>query len=95
MPLLKSLESLQNELGIKQNRISYIWPDNMGVTYISANPVFHEEQNILKLIFVLDMKELWKRSWTYGSFLPKNKLRMVSLKPWRSSHLKSSRGILI
>ena len=35
------VESLLEELGIKKNRISCLWCDNLGATYLSANPVFH------------------------------------------------------
>ena len=35
------VESLLNELGIKQHRVSCLWCDNLGATYLSANPVFH------------------------------------------------------
>ena len=35
------LESLLGELGIKKHHVSYLWCDNLGATYLSANPVFH------------------------------------------------------
>jgi histone deacetylase 1/2 len=35
------MESLLGELGIKTDQTSYLWFDNMGVMYLSANPIFH------------------------------------------------------
>ena len=32
------LESLLEELGVKQRRVSCLWCDNLGATYLSANP---------------------------------------------------------
>jgi histone deacetylase 1/2 len=35
------VESLLDELGVKFRRPSRLWCDNLGATYLSANPVFH------------------------------------------------------
>ena len=45
------LESLLSELGIKQHRVSCLWCDNLGATYISTNPVFHTRTKDIEIDF--------------------------------------------
>jgi hypothetical protein len=40
------LESLLAELGVRLRVAPSLWCDNLGATYLSANPVFMQEQNI-------------------------------------------------
>ncbi|GKC78699.1 retrovirus-related pol polyprotein from transposon TNT 1-94 [Tanacetum coccineum] len=35
------LQALLNELGIRSSSTPILWCDNLGVTYLSANPIFH------------------------------------------------------
>jgi hypothetical protein len=35
------IESLLKELGVSQQRPAILWCDNLGATYLTANPVFH------------------------------------------------------
>jgi hypothetical protein len=35
------VQSLLKELGVPQSRVVCLWCDNIGATYLSANPVFH------------------------------------------------------
>jgi hypothetical protein len=35
------VQSLLAELGVSQSRDAVLWCDNLGATYLSANPVFH------------------------------------------------------
>jgi hypothetical protein len=35
------VQSLLAELGVSQSRAAVLWCDNLGATYLSANPVFH------------------------------------------------------
>ena len=45
------LESLLEELGVKQHRISCLWCDNLGATYLTANPVFHARTKHIEIDF--------------------------------------------
>ena len=44
-------ESFLHELGIKQLCISCLWCDNLGATYLSANPVFHGRTKHIEIDF--------------------------------------------
>ncbi|GKE38117.1 gag/pol polyprotein [Tanacetum coccineum] len=35
------LQALLNELGIRSSSTPILWCDNLGATYLSANPIFH------------------------------------------------------
>ena len=39
------------ELGVKHTRIPCLWCDNLGATYLSANPVFHARTKHIEIDF--------------------------------------------
>lgn len=41
-PEIVWVQSLLGELGIFQSRALLLWCDNLGATYLSVNPVFHD-----------------------------------------------------
>jgi histone deacetylase 1/2 len=47
------VHSLLREFGLSQNKPPVLWCDNIGTTYLSANPVFHARTNTLKLTSTL------------------------------------------
>jgi hypothetical protein len=47
------IQSLLEELKLVKYAATTLWCDNLGATYLSTNPVFHEGQSILRLIIIL------------------------------------------
>jgi hypothetical protein len=45
------VEALLGELGVKLKKKPYLWCDNLGATYLFANPVFHARTNHIKIDF--------------------------------------------
>lgn len=44
-------KALLKELGVQVNQIPCLWCDNLGVTYLSANPVFHAKAKHIEIDF--------------------------------------------
>ena len=45
------VESLLKELGVSQQRVLVLWCDNLGATYLTANPVFHARTKHIEIDF--------------------------------------------
>jgi hypothetical protein len=45
------ISSLLKELGVPQQRASVLWCDNLGATYLTANPVFHARTKHIEIDF--------------------------------------------
>jgi histone deacetylase 1/2 len=55
------VESLLDELGVKFRRPSQLWCDNLGATYLSANPVFHARAKHIEIDFHFVRERVAKR----------------------------------
>jgi histone deacetylase 1/2 len=55
------VESLLKELGVKRKQTSCLWCDNMGATYLSANPVFHARTKHIEIDFYFVRDRVGKR----------------------------------
>ena len=45
------VQSLLGELGVFQSRVSCLWCDNLGATYLSVNPLFHARTKHIEIDF--------------------------------------------
>jgi histone deacetylase 1/2 len=45
------IQSVLREIGVKQPRTTCLWFDNLGATYLSANPVFHARTKHIEVDF--------------------------------------------
>jgi histone deacetylase 1/2 len=45
------IQTILKELGIKTSKVPCLWCDNMGATYLSANPVFHARTKHIEIDF--------------------------------------------
>jgi hypothetical protein len=55
------VESLLTELGVRFQRLSQLWCDNLGATYLSANPAFHARAKHLEIDFHFVRERVAKR----------------------------------
>ena len=45
------IESVLRELGVSRQRAPILWCDNLGATYLTANPVFHARTKHIEIDF--------------------------------------------
>jgi histone deacetylase 1/2 len=55
------VQSVLGELGVSQPKVACLWSDNLGATYLSANPVFHARTKHIEVDFHFVRERVAKR----------------------------------
>ncbi|KAD6453153.1 hypothetical protein E3N88_07858 [Mikania micrantha] len=76
------LEALLCELNVPMKSTPVLWCDNLGATYLSANPVFHARTKHIEVDFHLSGKKLLKGNFWFNLFPLMIKLLMSSQSPY-------------
>jgi hypothetical protein len=78
------VQTLLKELGVKGPKFGQLWCDNLGVTYLSTNPVFHARTKHIEIDFHFVRKGLYNDCYKSVSSPLKTKLLMVLQNPFLS-----------
>ena len=70
------VQSLLTELGISHPKAAVLWCDNIGATYLSANPVFHARTKHIEVDYHFVRERVGANCWIYRSYHPLIKLLM-------------------
>jgi histone deacetylase 1/2 len=61
------VQSLLGELGVPQSQSPILWCDNIGATYLSANPVFHARTKHIEVDYHF-VRELLTSNFVFALF---------------------------
>jgi hypothetical protein len=75
------VESLLKELGVSQQRTTIIWCDNLGATYLTANPVFHARTKHIEIDFHFVRERVASRDLDVRFISTRDQLADVLTKP--------------
>lgn len=89
------VQSLLRELQVSQSRPPILWCDNLGATYLTANPVFHGRAKHIEVDFHFVKEKVALGSWMCDLFLERIKLLIYSQSHVPSSCLKGVVAISI
>jgi hypothetical protein len=68
------LEPLLGELGVKLNQQPILWCDNLGATYLPANPVFHARAKHIEIDFHFVRERVLKKQLQVRLVLSKDQI---------------------
>ena len=87
------LESLLKELGIRLHQPPYLQCDNLGATYLSANPVFHARAKHIEIDFHFVRERVVNKKLQVLLVASRDQLADCLPKPCRADCWKLSRAI--
>jgi histone deacetylase 1/2 len=72
---------LLRELGISQNKLPVLWCDNIGATYLFANPVFHARTKHIEVDFHFVKERVTQKLLQIKFISSKDQLADIFTKP--------------
>jgi histone deacetylase 1/2 len=75
------VQSLLKELGVSQPRPPILWCDNIGATYLSANPVFHARTKHIEVDYHFVRERVSRRLLQIKFISSKDQLADIFTKP--------------
>ena len=75
------IHSLLQELGISQSQSPIVWCDNIGATYLSANPVFHARTKHIEVDYHFVRERVSQKQLQIKFISSKDQLADIFTKP--------------
>jgi histone deacetylase 1/2 len=88
------IQSVLTELGVRQSRPPVLWCDNLGATYLSANPMFHARTKHIEIDFHFVREKLASGSITVRFIASADQIADVFTKPVTQLTLRKFRSNL-
>ncbi|CAM8910542.1 unnamed protein product [Rhodiola kirilowii] len=85
------IQSVLRELGIKQKLPPILWCDNLGATYLTANPVFHARTKHIEVDFHFVREKVARKELEVRFISTKDQLADLFTKPATQKMLQQSR----
>lgn len=78
---LISLQTLISELGLPLSQAPTLWCDNIGVTYLAANPVYHSRTKHMDIDFHFVRDRVAAKTLNISFISSKDQLTDIFIKP--------------
>ena len=85
------IQSLLQELGISQSQSPILWCDNIGATYLSANPVFHARTKHIEVDYHFVCERVSQKQLRIKFIYSKDQLADIFTKPLPLSQFEACR----